>query len=198
MKYPEAIENLVTSFSRLPGVGEKTALRQALNIMNWDKEFIFEFAHSLKNLANIQFCQECGLFSDDKICEICLSEKRKATKVICVVEGITDLMAIEKSNQFNGQYHILGGVLNPLMGVGPDKLRIEKLKERVYQNGVTTLIMAINPSVEGDATCSYIRQELNDDSISIERIGFGMPMGGSLEYLDPLTISKALENRKSI
>lgn len=198
MKYPEAIENLVSSFSRLPGVGEKTAIRQALNIMSWDKEYVFEFSSALKELANIQFCEECGLFSDDKVCEICNSEKRKNQQVICVVEGITDLMAIEKSNQFQGMYHILGGVLNPLMGVGPDKLRIEKLKERVYQNNVKTLIMAINPSVEGDATCSYIRQELSDDSISIERIGFGMPMGGSLEYLDPLTISKALENRKSI
>jgi len=108
------------------------------------------------------------------------------------------LMAIERSNQFSGVYHILGGVLNPLIGIGPDKLRIDILKERVIKNNVQTMIMAINPSVEGDATCSYIRQELNDQEVSIERIGFGMPMGGSLEYLDPLTISKALENRKSI
>tara|TARA_B100001971_G_scaffold213155_1_gene245562 strand:- start:151309 stop:151905 length:597 start_codon:yes stop_codon:yes gene_type:complete len=198
MKYPEAIENLIQSFSRLPGVGEKTAARQALNIMKWDKEYIYEFSNSLKQITDLKFCRECGLFSDHDICEICSSEKRKTEKTMCVVESITDLMAIERSNQFSGVYHILGGVLNPLIGIGPDKLRIDILKERVIKNNVQTMIMAINPSVEGDATCSYIRQELNDQEVSIERIGFGMPMGGSLEYLDPLTISKALENRKSI
>lgn len=198
MKFPEAIENLIKSFTRLPGVGEKTAARQALNIMKWDKEYIDEFSHALKDIINLKFCRECGLFSDEDVCNICSSEKRKNEKVMCVVEGITDLMAIERSNQFSGVYHILGGVLNPLIGVGPDKLRIDILKERVQKNNIKTLIMAINPSVEGDATCSYIRQELNNESVSIERIGFGMPMGGSLEYLDPLTISKALENRKSI
>ena len=198
MKFPEAIENLIQSFSRLPGVGEKTAARQALNIMKWDQEYINEFSEALKNITELKFCKECGLFSDSDVCEICSSEKRKNENVMCVVEGITDLMAIEKSNQFKGLYHILGGVLNPLIGVGPDKLRIDILKERVNRLNIKTLIMAVNPSVEGDATCSYIRQELNDSEISIERIGFGMPMGGSLEYLDPLTISKALENRKSI
>ena len=113
-----------------------------------------------------------------------------------MVENISDLIAIEKSEGFGGMYHVLGGVLNPLMGIGPKQLKIEKLAERVNKYNVTNLILAINPSVEGDATCSYIKQLLQ--GVHIERIGFGIPMGGSLEHLDPLTISKAMENRKQI
>jgi recombination protein RecR len=198
VKYPESIDSLVTSFSKLPGVGNKTALRQSLNILNWDKDDVMMFAQSLKDLTEIKFCKFCGIFSDDDVCQICSSEKRKEQKTICVIENISDLMAIENSNQFQGVYHILGGVLNPLLGVGPDQIRLNELKERVIGDGIESVILAINPSVEGDATCSYIRNIIENESVNIERIGFGMPMGGSLEYLDPLTISKALENRKRV
>lgn len=198
IEYPQAIKELVDSFSKLPGVGGKTALRQSLNILNWRDEDIHSFSQSLKEISNIKFCSECGIFSDYEVCSICNSEKRKSEKLMCVVENFSDMMAIENSNQFSGVYHILGGVLNPLLGIGPEQLKISHLNDRVESLGVETVILAINPSVEGDATCSYIRESLASEKINIERIGFGMPMGGSLEYLDPLTISKALENRKRI
>ena len=194
MKLPEAINDAVESFAKLPGVGRKTALRQIMSMVNWDGGDLNEFSQSIKNLTDIKKCRECGLYSDHEICDICSNESRTEARIICVVENISDLMAIEKSEGFVGTYHVLGGVLNPLMGVGPKQLRIEKLVERVNKFSVENLILAINPSVEGDATCSYIKQLLQ--GVHIERIGFGIPMGGSLEHLDPLTISKAMENRK--
>jgi len=198
IEYPQAIESLVSSFSKLPGVGGKTALRQSLNILGWRSEDIELFSRSLNDLKSIKFCSECGIFSDLDTCQVCTSEKRKNESVLCVVESFSDLMAIEKSNQFQGVYHILGGVLNPLLGIGPEQLRMNHLVERINRDSIQTIILAINPSVEGDATCSFIRQQINSEEIKVERIGFGMPMGGSLEYLDPLTISKALENRKRV
>ena len=196
-KLPSQIENAVKAFSKLPGVGEKTAFRQIMAVVKWDHGKIHELSQALGQLTTIQYCVECGLFAEENICTICNSEKRKVSNTICVVENISDLLAIEKSNEYQGLYHILGGVLNPLLGVGPEQLRIDKLLERIQMLEVKTVILAVNPSVEGDATCSYIKQKLGSD-ISVERIGFGVPIGGSLEYLDPLTISKALENRRMI
>lgn len=196
MKLPESINQAVESFAKLPGVGRKTALRQIMSMVNWTPGDLEHFSQSINNLTKIKKCQECGLYSDNEICDICANETRRDAAIICVVENISDLIAIEKSEGFGGMYHVLGGVLNPLMGIGPKQLRIEKLAERVNKYNVTNLILAINPSVEGDATCSYIKQLLQ--GVHIERIGFGIPMGGSLEHLDPLTISKAMENRKQI
>ena len=196
MKLPESINQAVESFAKLPGVGRKTALRQIMSMVNWTPGDLEQFSHSINNLTKIKKCQECGLYSDNEICDICANETRRDAAIICVVENISDLIAIEKSEGFGGMYHVLGGVLNPLMGIGPKQLKIEKLVERVNKYNVTNLILAINPSVEGDATCSYIKQLLQ--GVHIERIGFGIPMGGSLEHLDPLTISKAMENRKQI
>lgn len=196
MKLPESINAAVDSFAKLPGVGRKTALRQIMSMVNWEQGDLTDFARSIESLSDIKKCKECGLYSDVDICDICSNENRTDARFICVVENISDLIAIEKSEGFHGTYHVLGGVLNPLMGVGPKQLRIEKLVERVNKFKVENLILAINPSVEGDATCSYIKQLLQ--GVHIERIGFGIPMGGSLEHLDPLTISKAMENRKQI
>ena len=137
------------------------------------------------------------MFSDEDQCSVCLDNSRGLDGTICVVESITDCMAIERSNQFKGKYHVLGGVLNPLMGIGPDELSIDKLVSRVKEDGITSLILAVNPSVEGDATCSYIKQVI-PESVAADRIGFGIPMGGSLEYLDSMTITKALENRRKM
>lgn len=196
IQLPDSIQDCVKSFAKLPGVGEKTALRQVMSMVKWDQQSLMEFASSVSNLSNIKKCSECGLYSDEDICEICNKIERKESGVICVVETISDLMAIEKSNEYTGLYHVLGGVLNPLMGIGPDQLKIDKLVERVEKYKISSVILAVNPSVEGDATCSYINQLLNN--VDVERIGFGIPMGGSLEYLDPLTISKALENKKRL
>jgi recombination protein RecR len=135
------------------------------------------------------------MFAEEKFCSICQDAHRQDQRMICVVENISDLMAIEKSGNFKGVYHILGGVLNPLLGVGPDELRMDELKSRIVEKGISEVILAINPSVEGDATCAYFKTLLPEET-RIERIGFGVPIGGSLEYLDPMTITKALENRK--
>jgi recombination protein RecR len=195
VQLPEVIKNAVEALTRLPGVGEKTAFRMVMNMTRWKASELESVGHALANLVELQLCQECGMFAEEKFCSICQDAHRQDQRMICVVENISDLMAIEKSGNFKGVYHILGGVLNPLLGVGPDELRMDELKSRIIEKGISEVILAINPSVEGDATCSYFKTLL-PEQIRIERIGFGVPIGGSLEYLDPMTITKALENRK--
>jgi len=197
MELPEKVHRLMKQFSRLPGVGEKTALRQTLVMAKWNKESLIEFSSAIREIAELKSCRECGMYCDDEICSICSDRDRKESKVICVVETITDCLAIERSGTFKGRFHILFGVLNPLMGVGPDELHLDKFFDRVRREKIEEVILAINPSVEGDATCAYIKHQLPAD-LNIERIGFGIPIGGSLEFLDPLTISKALENRRHL
>ncbi len=196
IELPDSIQNTVRCFAKLPGVGGKTALRQVMSMLKWEGEELNVFSQAVKDLRDTKKCSECGLYSNDDQCQICSSESRAFAGSLCIVENINDLLAIERSNEFTGLYHVLGGVLNPLLGIGPDQLKISKVVERVNKLNIQNVVLAINPSVEGDATCSYIKQLLKD--VQVERIGFGVPMGGSLEYLDPLTISKALENRKRL
>lgn len=197
MKLPEKILNVVDVFSRIPGIGEKTALRNVLNLTNWTKDELLKFSGALVQLAEIKKCIHCGAYADEEVCLICNNPKRNNNESLCVVESITDCMAIERSNQFLGVYHILGGVLNPLLGVGPSELGIDRLASRVNKLGIKNIVLAISPSVEGDATCGYIKSVLPNE-VNIDRIGFGIPMGGNLDYLDSMTISKALENKKKI
>lgn len=197
IELPNNIQSSVESFSKLPGVGSKTALRQVMAMTKWSEDDLLEFSKAIDALRDLNYCKECGVFSQTDICNICSNHHRSESGVICVVENINDLIAIEKSDDFSGQFHILGGVLNPLAGIGPKELRIDKLIERIKKLDTKSIILAINPSVEGDATCSYIKQLLGDH-VNVERIGFGIPIGGSLEFLDPLTIAKALENRKTL
>lgn len=194
MKLPERITNLMDSFSRVPGIGEKSALRHVLSLTKWTADELGDFASALNQLAELKKCQQCGVFADEDICDVCSDIHRKESTEVCVVESITDYMAIERSGQYRGLYHVLGGVLNPLLGVGPAELNIDKLKKRVGELGVNSIILAIGPSVEGDATCSYIKSVL-PENVTVDRIGFGIPMGGNLDYLDTMTISKALENK---
>lgn len=195
IQLPEVIKNATEALTRLPGVGEKTAFRMVMSMTNWKANELISVGSAVASLQNLKLCQECGMFADDAICSICADDMRTSTKVMCVVENASDLMAIEKSGHFRGVYHILGGVLNPLLGVGPDELKMDELKEKIAAKEIQEIILAINPSVEGDATCSYFKT-LIPESVNVERIGFGVPIGGSLEYLDPMTITKALENRK--
>lgn len=195
IQLPEVIKNAVEALTRLPGVGEKTAFRMVMNMTNWKASELESVGSALASLTELRLCHECGMFAEANLCNICADESRQALKTLCVVENVSDLMAIEKSGHFRGVYHILGGVLNPLLGVGPDELRMDELKSRIIEKGIAEVILAINPSVEGDATCSYFKTLL-PESVRVERIGFGVPIGGSLEYLDPMTITKALENRK--
>lgn len=195
MQLPDIIKNAVEALTKLPGVGEKTAFRMVLSMTRWRGSELQQVGEAFINLQDLSFCKECGVFCNEDICDICSSEIRQSERSLCVVESVSDLMAIERSGQFKGLYHILGGVLNPLLGVGPDELRLNELEEKIKRREIAEIILAVNPSVEGDATCAYIRS-LIDESVRVERIGFGVPIGGSLEYLDSMTISKALENRK--
>lgn len=195
VQLPDVIKDAVEALTHLPGVGEKTAFRMVMNMTSWKPAELEEVGRALINLQNLQTCQECGMFANAEVCDICSDDGRKSTGALCVVEHVSDLLAIEKSGTFRGVYHILGGVLNPLLGVGPDELRLDDLKARIEAEGIREVILAINPSVEGDATCSYLKS-IFPERTEVDRIGFGVPIGGSLEYLDPLTISKALENRK--
>ena len=197
MELPEKLLKTVKQFSRLPGVGEKTALRQSLIMTKWNKEDLMAFADAIKSLSELNHCHKCGMFSDELLCKICLNQHRFNAKTICVVESVTDCLAIERSGNFRGKFHILFGVLNPLLGIGPDELKLDNLIQRVLEEEVEELILAVNPSVEGDATCAYIKQML-PSHVSVDRIGFGIPMGGSLEFVDSLTITKALENRRHL
>lgn len=197
MELPKKLQQAVQSLSKIPGVGGKTALRQALVLTKWSSEELLSFAESVKGLAELKPCQKCGMFADEDLCGVCSSHKRIESGTICVVESVTDCLAVERSEKYFGSYHVLGGVLNPLMGVGPDELNLESLQQRVKTDQPHTIILAISPSVEGDATCAYLKQIL-PENISVDRIGFGIPMGGSLEYLDSMTISKAIENRRKL
>jgi recombination protein RecR len=196
MELPLKLQNVVDQFTKLPGVGGKTALRQSMMLTKWNARELQFFASSLNELSTLKQCAECLILCDHEFCTLCTNVKRQEKKLLCVVENMTDCLAIENSGQFHGLYHVLGGVLNPLLGIGPDELNIQKLVNRVAEK-FTEVILAINPSVEGDATCSYIK-ELLPTSIDVRRIGFGVPIGGHLEYLDAMTISKAFENSRSM
>lgn len=193
---PDKIKNAVTALSKLPGVGEKSALRMVTSLTKWRKGDLEFFGQSIEGLSSLKDCAECGMWTDHHLCEICSNNKRTSARVVCVVEQVSDLLAVEKSGQFKGRFIVLGGVLNPLLGVGPDQLRLNQLSDLAQKDLVDVVILALNPSIEGDATCAYIKHIL-PEPVQVERIGFGMPIGGSLEYLDPMTIGKALENRKS-
>jgi len=197
MNLPKVLQNLIEQFSSIPGIGPKSAMRHAMYLSHWSQHELMAFGKSIEQMSELNKCEECGLFCDYNICEICQSNERKEAKSICIVENFNDVLAIENSSIFYGVYHVLGGVLNPLIGIGPEELNIGKLIERVKKLKINNVILAVNPSVEGDATCSFIKGQLGP-SVCAERIGLGVPMGGSLEYLDSLTIAKALENRTSL
>jgi recombination protein RecR len=195
IQLPSVIKDAVEALTRLPGVGEKTAFRMVMSMTHWKAQELNSVGNSVIALKDLKLCAECGMFADEILCTICQDEDRQNAKSLCVVENASDLMAIEKSGNFKGLYHILGGVLNPLLGIGPEELKLDELKNRLIEKDVQEVILAVNPSVEGDATCSYFKSIL-PEAMKVERIGFGVPIGGSLEYLDPMTITKALENRK--
>lgn len=196
VELPPLVRDAVAALGRLPGVGEKSALRMVTSMASWRVEDLEKFASSAASLQRLQECQDCGMWCESTHCAICLSNSRRESGVLCVVEQVSDLLAIEKSGQFKGRFLVLGGVLNPLLGVGPNQLRFNELKHAVDSGNVKTIVLALNPSVEGDATCAYIKQGL-PAGLEVERIGFGMPIGGSFEHLDPMTIGKALENRRA-
>lgn len=189
---------LSAQFERLPGIGKKTAQRLALFVLSQPTEYAQKFAQALiEAKEKIHYCKECGTFTDTELCSVCSDTNRDST-VICVVEGAKDVMAFERMREYNGLYHVLGGVISPLDGIGPDKLKIKELLSRLADGTVTEVIMATNPTVEGEATASYISRLLKPMGIKISRLAYGIPVGGDLEYADSVTLSRALDGRNEI
>lgn len=195
---PEDFKKVIHYFQRLPGVGEKTALRQSLFMANWSKEDLVHFSECLKSLSALVNCETCGMIKgNEEICPLCAQEKLGESPILLVVESVTDCMAIGQISEAGiGAFHILHGVLNPLIGIGPEELKLDKLIARIKENNIKEVILALNPSVEGDATCSYLKGLIPSD-VLVKRIGLGIPVGGNLEYLDGQTIGIAIENRRS-
>lgn len=189
------LEEAVQAFSNLPGIGKKTALRLVLHLVNQDKPVTEQFASALlKMRRNIQHCTICHNISDREICAIC-ADNRRDKSVICVVESIRDVMAIEDTSQYRGLYHVLGGVISPIEGIGPSDLNIDSLLQRIQEGGVKEVIMAISPTIEGDTTIFYISKKLADLDVKVSTIARGVSFGGELEYADELTLGRSIVAR---
>ena len=192
------LENAVAEFAKLPGVGQKTALRLVLHLLNQDNTQVEKFSSAITKLRNeIQFCKVCHNTADQQVCEICSAPKRD-NSLICVVEDTRDVMAIENTQQFNGLYHVLGGIISPIDGIGPDQLNIQSLVERVQHQGVEEVIMAVSPTIEGDTTIYYLSKKLKEFPVKITTIARGIAFGGELEYADELTLGRSLQNRMPV
>ncbi len=190
----EALQQLIEEFSRLPGIGRKSAQRLALYLLKQPREDVVRMARTLVNMKDrIRYCSVCWNITEDDPCAICASTKRDSG-MICVVEEPNDVMAVEKTNDFKGLYHVLGGALSPLDGVGPDDLKVKELLERITDN-VAEVILALNPNIEGEATTIYLTRLLKPLGVKVTRIARGLPVGGDLEFADEATLSRALEGR---
>lgn len=194
--YPsKLLENAVEEFSKLPGIGRRSALRMVLHLLRMNSEEVKMFTKSIDDLKeNVKFCKVCNNISDSDICEIC-SSKRRDTFTVCVVENIKDVMVIENTHQFNGLYHVLGGVINPMEGIGPSDLSIDKLMERVKSGQINEIIMALSPTTEGDTTNFYIYKKLKEFNINVTTLARGVAFGDELEYTDEITLGRAIINR---
>ena len=189
------IENAVNEFAKLPGIGKKTALRLILHLVKQQKQEVDMFSNTIAKMRNeIKFCNRCYNVSDTETCNICLNRGRKQN-IICVVENIRDVIAIENTQQFNGLYHVLGGIISPLDGIGPDQLTIDALVNRIQLEEIEEVIFALNPNIQGDTTIYYIGRKLKGISIKITTIARGIAFGGELEYADEMTLAKSISNR---
>jgi recombination protein RecR len=189
------IENAVNEFAKLPGIGKKTALRLVLHLLKQDVNQVQQFSDILARMRQqIKFCKHCHNVADEEICSICNSATRHKN-LVCVVESIRDVMAIENTQQFNGVYHVLGGIISPIDGIGPDQLNIHSLVERVQQQAVEEVIMALSPTIEGDTTIYYLSKKLKEFPVKITTIARGIAFGGELEYADEMTLARSISNR---
>lgn len=198
MDYPsKLIEDAVNQISKLPGIGKKTALRLVLHLIKDKEESTTALTESLNKLrSGIRFCSRCHNITDTEICSICTSHRRDRS-ILCVVEDANDVMAIENTAQFNGVYHVLGGVISPINGVGPSELKIESLVSRLNhgQSEIKELILALSPTMEGDTTAFYIHRRIKDLSLKVSVIARGVPVGGDLEYADEITLGRSITGR---
>ncbi|MFT7120442.1 MAG: recombination protein RecR [Neolewinella sp.] len=192
------IEDAVNAFASLPGIGKKTALRLVLHLVQNPTEDSIAFAQAIASMReNIQHCTTCGNLSDQHICSICRDERRDRS-IICVVESIRDVMAIEDTQQFRGLYHVLGGVISPIEGIGPSDLNIDTLVQRAKNGDTQEVIMAISPTIEGDTTIFYINRQLENVDIAVSNIARGVSFGGELEYADEVTLGRSIVARTKV
>lgn len=192
------LENAVAEFTRLPGIGKKTALRLVLHLIKQSPEDVKRFGNAISRMKNeLCFCSVCHNISDGNICNICSNPSRKKN-IICVVESIRDVIAIESTQQFNGTYHVLGGIISPLDGVGPDQLNIETLLHRFQTEQIEEIIFALSPNIQGDTTIYYIQKKVESYPVKITTIARGISFGGELEYADELTLGRSLQNRMPV
>lgn len=196
MTFPsQLIEDAVNEFGKLPGIGKKTALRLVLHLLKQDVKAVEKFGQTIvKMRQDIRFCSTCHNVADTEQCAICLNHARD-NGLVCVVENLRDVIAIENTNQYNGIYHVLGGIISPIDGIGPDSLYIDHLVERVQSGTVRELIMALNPTMEGDTTIFYISKRLQHTGVKITSIARGVAFGGELEYVDELTLARSIATR---
>lgn len=193
-----ALEDLVTELARLPGIGRKTAQRLAFHLVQQPGERLARLAQALVMVAErVRPCTECGNLAEGERCELCLDPRRDAG-IICVVEEPSAVTILEKSGEYRGRYHVLGGRIDPLAGVGPEALRLDRLLARVEAGGVREIILATNPSMEGEVTATFVQQMLNGKGVKVTRLARGLPVGGDLEYIDGVTLAHALTARQEI
>lgn len=196
--YSPSIEKLVESFEKLPSIGHKTAVRLAFHMLDLTEAEVQEFINSITTAKqNLKYCSKCYNISDTDPCPICANQKRDES-IICVVEDVKDIIAMEKTHEFKGVYHVLHGSISPMNGVGPDDIKLKELLARLNPETVKELILATNPRVEGEATAMYISKLVKPLGITVTRIAHGIPVGGDLEYTDEITLTKALEGRREI
>jgi recombination protein RecR len=191
------VDNLIAQLSRLPGIGTRTAQRLAFHLLRISKEEAFALADAIREVKErIGFCRECGNLTEEELCTICLDARRDRS-VICVVEQPADLLSLERTHEFRGVYHVLGGALSPLDGIEPKDLRIDELIQRVERNGVAEVVLATNPNMTGEATAAYLADRLRDRT-RVTRLASGLPVGGDLEYADEVTLGRALSGRREM
>lgn len=196
--YSPSIEKLIQSFEKLPSIGNKTAARLAFYILNASEEETNDFISSIVNAKkNLKYCSKCYNISDTDPCNICGNPKRDQS-IICVVEDVRDIIAMEKTHEFKGVYHVLHGSISPMNGIGPDDIKIKELLSRLMDGQVKEVILATNPRVEGEATAMYLSKLIKPLGVKVTRIAHGIPVGGDLEYTDEITLTKALEGRREI
>lgn len=192
------LENAVNEFAKLPGIGKKTALRLVLHLLKKETDDVKMFSEAIiKMREEINFCSRCHNISDKKLCNICV-DRARIQSMICVVESIRDVIAIESTQQYNGLYHVLGGIISPLDGIGPDQLQIDSLIKRVDEEKAEELIFALSPNIQGDTTIFYISKKINIKQVKITTIARGIAFGGELEYTDEMTLARSISNRMPV
>jgi len=196
--YPEAVQNAIDELGRLPGIGPKSAQRLAFYLLECDLDQVERLAASLQEMrSRVRFCDRCFNIAEEQFCNICTDSRRKDS-VLCVVEEPRDLVALERTASFRGRYHVLGGSINPIQGIGPEQLRIRELLSRLDLENVAEIIIATNPNIEGDATAMYLARLLEPLGVEVTKLASGLPVGGDLEYADELTLGRALEGRRRL